>query len=82
MTTYLYLFFLFGACFGVATFSHRHLFNEGPHGAEHNPNHNSISSRVMWVLTCTLLWPVMALAGLNTAWVLAKRRRERDLKRR
>lgn len=30
MNAYIWLFLLFGACFGVATFSNRHLFSEGP----------------------------------------------------
>jgi hypothetical protein len=76
------LFFLFGACFGLATFSHRHLFNEGPHGADTPQDGSALGNRIMWILTCTFLWPVMALSGLNTAWVLAKRRRARDLESR
>jgi hypothetical protein len=76
------LFFLFGASFGLATFSHRHLFNEGPHGADTSQEEGASASRLMWVLICTFLWPVMALSGLNTAWILAKRRRARDLKSR
>ena len=82
MNTTIALFFLFGTGFGIATFPKRHLFNEGPHQAESGPEGYSWSNRIMWILTCAFLWPIMALAGLNTAWVLAKRRRTRGLESR
>jgi hypothetical protein len=26
-------------------------------------------------MVCTFLWPIMILTGLNSAWILAKRKR-------
>lgn len=82
MNSYIYFFFIFGACFGAATFPWRHLFSEGPHKAESPVGEEAWLSRVMWIATCTLLWPVMALSGLNTAWILARRRRAQQSKNR
>ena len=66
----LYLFF--GICFGFVTFPYRHLFSEGP---ENSDLALPLEGRVFWVLICTWLWPIMVLTGLNTAWVLAKRKK-------
>jgi hypothetical protein len=27
-------------------------------------------------MVCTFLWPIMILTGLNSAWILAKRKRQ------
>ncbi len=63
-------FLVFGACFGWATFSRRHLFSEGvTREAE-----GGWGARVVWVLLCSGLWPLMALTGLHSAWMLARRR--------
>ncbi len=71
MNIYIGLFLAFGAFFGLATFSHRHLFSEGPH----QPGvRNSKSALAFWVLVCTFLWPIMVVSGLNTAYVLARRK--------
>lgn len=71
MTTPLWIFLVFGAGFGLATYSHRHLFSEGPtRPAE--AGSDSIGSRLMWALVCTFLWPLMALTGLLSAWRLSR----------
>jgi len=27
-------------------------------------------------MVCTFLWPIMILTGINSAWILAKRKRQ------
>jgi len=78
---YICSFLLFGTAFGLATFDCRHLFSEGPRKVDDPPEGPSLASRVFWVMVCTFLWPVMVLTGLNTAWILAKRRRQATLAR-
>ncbi len=75
MNAYIAAFLLAGACFGLATFSCRHLFSEGPHRPEDSVQSPSLASRAFWTMVCTFLWPIMVLTGVNTAWVLAKRKR-------
>ncbi len=76
MNLYIGLFLAFGAFFGLATFTRRHLFSEGPH----QPTPSDASTRMhwaalaFWTLLCTMLWPIMVVSGLNTAWVLARRK--------
>ena len=76
LNAYITFFLVFGACFGIATFSYRHLFSEGPHQAEDSLQTPSLGSRIFWILVCTFLWPIMLLTGVNTAWVLTKRKRQ------
>lgn len=80
MTIYMVLFFAMGTCFGLLSFSNRHLFSEGPSRADAQGSGMPWVSWVFWVSLCTLLWPVMLLTGLNTAWVLAKRRRRNAIR--
>jgi hypothetical protein len=68
------LYLIFGACFGFATYSQRHLFSEGPRKAIDSDQASPLEGRFFWILLCTLLWPIMAITGINTAWVLFKRR--------
>lgn len=75
MNAYIFTFLVVGACFGLATFSHRHLFSEGPHRAEAAPPGSSLASRAFWAMVCTFLWPVMIITGINSAWILAKRKK-------
>ena len=74
MTTSIVLFLVFGACFGLATFSRRHLFSEGPTRRHDGDGTGAWRDRALWVLTCTCLWPIMALTGLYSMWILARRR--------
>jgi len=69
------LFLFFGVCFGFATFTNRHLFSEGPEKPEGADQTSPLEGRVFWVLICTWLWPIMVITGLNTAWVLSKRKK-------
>ena len=70
----LYLFF--DICFGFVTFPYRHLFSEGPEKPENSDLASPLEGRVFWVLICTWLWPIMVITGLNTVWVLAKRKKQ------
>jgi len=74
MTIYIALFLLFGAVFGLVTFSQRHLFSEGPREVEESVVENGLISRVMWMLICAFLWPIMVLTGLNSWRILLKRK--------
>ena len=73
---YIVVFLLFGAVFGLLTFSHRHIFSEGPNKVESPPEGPTLTSRVLWAMVCTFLWPIMVLTGINSAWILAKRKRQ------
>jgi len=70
----LYLFF--GACLGFFTYTQRHLYSEGPHKAIDSDQTSLLEGRVFWVLLCTLLWPIMVITRINTAWVLFKRKKQ------
>ena len=74
MTTPIVLFLLFGAGFGLATFSHRHLFSEGPTQRDDAASSQGLKARLSWTLLCTCLWPVMVLTGLHSWWILSRRR--------
>jgi hypothetical protein len=76
LNIYIYTFLLFGAVFGLSTFSYQHIFSEGPHKAETSEGGSTLGSRVLWAMVCTFLWPLMILTGLNSAWILAKRKRQ------
>ena len=52
------------------------LFSEGPQKAKESNQTSSLGSRIFWVLVCTLLWPIMVITGMNTAWILYKRRQK------
>lgn len=73
---YLSLFFAVGAVFGLITYPYRHLFSEGPNKGEPPQAAPTLSSRVLWLMVCTFLWPLMVLTGLYSAWILAKRKRQ------
>lgn len=74
MTTLIVLFLAFGLLFGLATYSRRHLFSEGPATRDRTATANTFRDRLGWVLICSSLWPLLALAGLHSAWLLARRR--------
>ena len=64
-----------GLCFGFASFAHRHLFSEGPDKVS-NAEHSSIlEGRTFWIMICTWLWPIMVFTGINSAVILAKRKK-------
>lgn len=74
MTLPIVLFLLFGAVFGLASFSHRHLFSEGPTRRDESVAPPGLKARLGWALLCSGLWPVMLLTGLHSWWVLWRRR--------
>jgi hypothetical protein len=64
-------FLAFGACFGLATFSRRHLFSEGPSRAgKGGDEDDTLVQRAIWVLSCSALWPLMLLTGAVSLWRL------------
>ncbi len=74
-TTFISLFILFGTCFGFVTYAQRHLFSEGPHkskGSDDSP----FESCTFWVLLCALLWPIMVVTRVHSAWIIHKRRQQ------
>lgn len=76
MNAYIYLFLVIGALFGLATYPRRHLFSEGPRPVDAPPGQAAIGDRVLWMLICTFLWPIMVLSGLNSMRILSRRRRQ------
>lgn len=68
------LFLVFGFCFGLASYSNRHLFSEGPTQRRDKGKTDPLDGRLMWTLICTLLWPIMVLTGLSSWWILSRRR--------
>ncbi len=86
-TTTIVLFLAFlaiGVCFGLATFSRRHLFSEGPsRAAPGGDDDDTLVQHVIWVLTCSALWPLMLLTGAVALWRLraARVRQRRDTER-
>jgi hypothetical protein len=86
-TAAIVLFFAFGACFGLATFSRRHLFSEGPSRAARSGQAgegDTLAQRLIWVLVCSGLWPLMLLTGAISLWKLRRVRgvpAQRDVER-
>lgn len=76
MNLYIALFLVFGAVFGLSTFSYRHVFSEGPQQVEAAEAGSTLGRRVLWAMVCTFLWPIMVLTGLNSARILAQRKRQ------
>jgi hypothetical protein len=67
------LFLAFGASFGLATFSNRHLFSEGPsRRGQAGDADDTLLQRVIWVLSCSALWPIMVLTGAYGLWRRAR----------
>lgn len=64
MTWWIVTFLMAGALFGLATYSRRHLFNEGPRRPTGPGASDALDSRFMWVLFCSCLWPLFTLSGL------------------
>jgi len=73
MVIALYLFL--GFCFGFATFSNRHLFSEGPDKENKSEQASILEGRTFWIMICTWLWPIMVFTGINSAVILAKRKK-------
>jgi hypothetical protein len=72
---FLFAFVAIGVGFGLATFSRRHLFSEGPSRAGQSGDEDDTpGQRVIWVLTCSALWPLMVLTGAVSLWRLRRAR--------
>lgn len=69
---------LFGACFGLLSFSRRHLFSEGPSRRADDGAAGKLGARLAWALVCSGLWPLMALTGLYSWWRLSRPARNTD----
>ena len=82
MTIQITFFLIFGACFGLLTFSRRHFFSEGPKAKDETREGNTVVSRLMWMLICTFLWPIMIITGVHTVWILHKRKSQASVKER
>lgn len=65
MNTSIAIFLVVGVVFGLATVSQRHLYSEGP---AHRGADDTLGAKVLWVLTCTFLWPLMLLSRLFALW--------------
>ncbi len=76
LNIYISLFLLFGLVFGLSTYAYMHLFSEGPHKVDTPQDGSTLGGRVLWAMVCTFLWPIMVLTGLNSARILAKRKRQ------
>lgn len=74
LNIYIYSFLLFGAVFGLCTFTLQHIFSEGPQSPETSKTGLMLGGRILWIMVCTFLWPFMVLTGLNSARILAKRK--------
>lgn len=62
------IYFALGTGFGLLSWTRRHLFSEG-HSRRTAPGEDDgWGSRVVWVLLCSGLWPLMALTGVYGAW--------------
>jgi uncharacterized iron-regulated membrane protein len=77
MTVWIACFFVLGACFGLASYSRRHLFSEGPSRPTDAAGRTWLDGRIAWVVLCSALWPLMALTGLVSWWKLARARQRR-----
>ena len=75
LNIYITVFLLSGTIFGLVTYSHRHLFSEGPKKIEESTEAGNVVGRILWMLICTFLWPILILTGLNSLRILSKRNR-------
>ncbi len=75
MTSIVLLFVGLGVVFGVLSASRRHLFSEGvsPQSDDSDAK-DELRQRALWVLLCSLLWPLMLMTGLHSWWLLSRRR--------
>ncbi len=74
VTWWLWMFPVAGVVFGLATYSRRHLFNEGPARPGGLGPRDPLDGRVMWVVLCSCLWPLFTLSGLYAMSRIRSRR--------
>lgn len=73
----------FGMLFGLLTYRNRHLFGEGPSRREDADPHDGPRGALLWVMICSMLWPILAFTGVYGVWRRAQANRiERDAVRR
>jgi hypothetical protein len=63
---------VFGALFGMLTYSNRHLFSEGSTPKRVADQNDLGDSRAMWVMISTMLWPILTLTRVYSAWRLSR----------
>jgi hypothetical protein len=74
MDAFILAFVAIGAAFGWLTFAQRHHFSEG--SSRPSPD-DGAWQRAGWVLTCSLLWPLMVVSGAF-GWLLRRGLRRHD----
>lgn len=74
MTQTIVAFLVFGALFGLGTYSRRHLFSEGSTRHSESGARDALDGRVMWVLICSFLWPILILTAIYSARRLSRAR--------
>ena len=68
MSAHIIGFIAFGIVFGLLTYSNRHLFGEGPSRREDADPKNGPQGKALWVMICSMLWPILAFTGAYGAW--------------
>jgi hypothetical protein len=72
-------FVLLGLAFGLLSASRRHWFSEGVTRPDADDPRGERRERALWVLLCSLLWPLMLLTGLHSWWLMSRRARSARL---
>jgi hypothetical protein len=68
MSAHIIGFIAFGILFGLLTYGNRHLFGEGPSRREDADPNNGPQGMALWVMICSMLWPILAFTGAYGAW--------------
>lgn len=68
MNEHIIVFIGVGILFGLLTYSNRHLFGEGPSRREDADPRDGAQGRALWVMICSMLWPLLAFTGAYGAW--------------
>jgi len=68
MNLYILAFLAFGTCFGLVTYTNRHLFSEGPTRPAHGGDPGLLEGRLYWVVLSSCLWPVLVMSGLYAVY--------------
>jgi hypothetical protein len=63
-----------GLVFGLLSYSHRHLFGEGPPQRPAGPR-DGLGGRLVWAAVATFLWPILLVGGLHALWRVHAARR-------
>ena len=75
LLTNVLLYWAIGLAFGLASYSNRHLFGEGPSPKANADPQGGLKGRSYWVAMCSCLWPVMLLSAVIVLWRLLLSRR-------